>query len=72
MLRKAIASLGSEYDKGGLIDADHDLRYLLVRRKKSGHGHILVYRVHAENVDVLHVLHTAQDWRSKPLDDIEP
>ncbi len=72
MLRKAIASLRSEYDKGGLIDADLDLRYLLVRRKRSGHGHVLVYRVHAETVHVLHVLHTAQDWRSKSFDDIEP
>jgi plasmid stabilization system protein ParE len=70
-LRQAIRSLQTKYEEGGLIAGNRDLRYLLVRRKKKGHGHVVVYRVGEEIVHVLHIFHTAQDWRSKARENFE-
>jgi plasmid stabilization system protein ParE len=42
-----------------------DLRYLMIRRKAHGYGHVVVYRVTDVSVEVLHVFHTAQDWQTR-------
>ena len=46
------------------------LRRLLIRRRSSGHGHIAIYRISAQQIDILYVFHSAQDWQSK-IDDPE-
>ena len=61
-LRRRIADLARGYDRGRGITGHPELRYLLIRRKAKGHGHLAVYRVDDRAVNVLHVFHTAQDW----------
>lgn len=39
-----------------------DLRYKIIRRRSSGHGHVVVFRIASGQVLILHVFHTAQDW----------
>jgi plasmid stabilization system protein ParE len=64
-LKQVIFSLDRSYGAGKAIDSRPDLRYILVRRKPKGHGHLAVYRVSSTAVEVLHVFHTAQDWEPR-------
>jgi plasmid stabilization system protein ParE len=41
------------------------LRYIEVKRRRSGHGHVVVYSLTDDAVQVVHIFHTAQNWRVK-------
>ena len=55
----------AENHRGRVVESRPDLRYMRISRRKRGHGHIVVYRVDADAVNVLYVVHTAQDWQAK-------
>ena len=40
------------------------LRYAVIKRRSSGHGHIVVFRTDWKQLEVLHFFHTAQDWQN--------
>jgi plasmid stabilization system protein ParE len=63
-LKAAIDGLASSYAKGNAVGVRPDLRYILIRRRAKGHGHVVVYQVDREAVHVLHIFHTAQDWKT--------
>ena len=54
-----IERLGSEYQKGRPVGRH---RYMLVKRRSKGYGHIVIYLVSASSVEILEIFHTAQDW----------
>lgn len=56
-----IAKLAVDYDVGRPVAMRPDLRFQIVRRRRRGHGHALVYKFDENEVRLLHVLHTAQD-----------
>jgi plasmid stabilization system protein ParE len=58
----AMDSLVSPSTVGRAIPEYPNFRYLLMRRRSSGHGHLAVFRIAAGQVMVSRVLHTAQDW----------
>lgn len=64
-IKEHIFDLRQREPPGRALAVRPDLRYLLVRRKSSGHGHVVVYRIADIEVHVLHVFHTAQNWQSK-------
>lgn len=64
-LEQHINALSRDYGTGQVVSARPDLRYLIIRRKNRGHGHVAVYRFDDHTVSILHVFHTAQDWRNK-------
>jgi plasmid stabilization system protein ParE len=64
-LADRIAKLAADYSSGTPVDARPDLRYRIVRRRLRGHGHVLVYKFDQNQVRLLHVSHTAQDWDQK-------
>ena len=64
-LRKCIDDLETNYSSGKTVVTRPDLRYAMIRRRASGHGHIVVYKSDETKVNVLHVFHTAQDWPAK-------
>jgi plasmid stabilization system protein ParE len=64
-LADQIAALANNFDRGKRVSTRPDLRYLLIRRRSSGHGHIAVYSHDATEVLILHVFHSAQDWQKK-------
>lgn len=41
------------------------LFYRVIRRRQRGHGHIVVYQVGVNEVVVLHLFHTAQNWQGR-------
>ena len=64
-LEKNINELGKNHPKGKILETRTDIRYILIRRKSKGHGHVAVYNVDNQTVGVLHIFHTAQDWQAK-------
>jgi plasmid stabilization system protein ParE len=49
--------------KGRPVPGRQDLRYLPMKRRSRGHGHLAVYRTGEDAVHILHIFHTAQDWQ---------
>jgi plasmid stabilization system protein ParE len=64
-LKTTIDNLADVLAHGKTVGVRSDLRYLLIRRKAKGHGHVAVYSVDGRAVNVLHVFHSAQDWRGR-------
>jgi plasmid stabilization system protein ParE len=60
-----IDALRDGYDRGKQISSRPELRYILIRQKSRGHGHIAVYKVKESQVRVLYVFHSAQNWQAK-------
>lgn len=50
---------------GTQVSIRPDLWYILIRRRAKGHGHVVVYRFDDQQVSVLYVFHTAQDWQAR-------
>jgi len=65
LLKDAIRSLEVPSAVGKAVPGRPNVYYLLVRRRASGHGHILVYEIPGNQVSVLRLYHTAQDWQAK-------
>jgi plasmid stabilization system protein ParE len=68
-LAEYIAKLATTYAKGKMVGSRPDLRYVVIRRRAKGHGHIVVYNFDDKEVHVLHIFHTAQDWQARLADD---
>jgi plasmid stabilization system protein ParE len=64
-LKICIDKLAVEPQRGRPMSARPDLRYILIRRKSRGHGHVAVYHCTDKEVHILHVFHTAQNWRTR-------
>jgi plasmid stabilization system protein ParE len=64
-LKGRIYDLSWLYMQGKTVIGRPNLRYIIIRRKAKGHGHLAVYRVDDQEVNVLHVFHSAQDWQAK-------
>jgi plasmid stabilization system protein ParE len=63
-LQAAVDSLAKPKVVGRPVDGRPKLRYLLIRRRSGGHGHLAVFQVVGNRVTVLRLFHTAQDWQS--------
>src|SRR4051812_41811784 len=64
-LQSRIARLTREFDRGRLVPGRKDLRYITILRRPKSHGHVAVYAAHGQEILILHVFHTAQNWGSK-------
>lgn len=56
--------LATGYEDGKAVSSRSELRFV-VFRKGRGHGHVAIYRVTTDAVEVLRYQHTAQDWQGK-------
>jgi plasmid stabilization system protein ParE len=68
-LQRHIDALCENHHGGRLIESRPELRYIQIKHRKRGHGHIAVYRVSRNVVNVLHIFHTAQDWQAMLAED---
>jgi plasmid stabilization system protein ParE len=64
-LIRRIGVLGTDYQKGQVVSTRPDLRYLPIKLKSRGHGHVVVYGIDERAVSILHIFHTAQDWQTR-------
>jgi plasmid stabilization system protein ParE len=68
-LKRDIYDLAHRHGQGHVASVRPDLRYIIIRRKAKGHGHVAVYRTDDKDVSVLHVFHTSQDWQALLADE---
>lgn len=64
-LLNTIERLGAEPLMGAEVSEYPGLRRFLAKRRAKGHGHIVFYRIVEERLEVIHLFHTAQDWRNR-------
>ena len=64
-LKQRILGLDRNCQRGQVVSHRLDLRYMLLRRRSRGHGHVAVYSFDDREVRVLHIFHTAQDWPAR-------
>lgn len=64
-LERQIDALGENHSRGRIVESRPELRYIRIKQRIRGHGHIAVYLVDTDAVNILHIFHTAQDWQAK-------
>jgi plasmid stabilization system protein ParE len=69
-LDQQIYNLGTAAKNGKIVESQPRLRYLLIKRRRGGHGHIAVYYVAANEIVVAHVFYTAQNWQTKLVETV--
>jgi plasmid stabilization system protein ParE len=57
--------LATTYFKGKPVPSMPRLSYIVIRRRRNGHGHLAVYELIDDVIQVLHFYHSAQDWQTK-------
>lgn len=65
LLRRGIDALATTYLSGKSVSTRPDLHYILIRRRSRGHGHLVVFSFDQNEVRVLNLFHTAQDWQNR-------
>ena len=68
-LERHIDALSELHPRGKVVETRPEFRYIIIRRKGKGHGHVAVYWFDENRVSVLHVFHTAQDWQTLLADE---
>ncbi|MGC4006314.1 MAG: type II toxin-antitoxin system RelE/ParE family toxin [Pirellulales bacterium] len=64
-LRSRIHLLETQPERGTVTPGCDDLRYLVMRRHARGFGHIAVYEILVDDIMILHVFHTSEDWSER-------
>ena len=62
-LRAETSKLTRYTHPGRQVTKSTNLRYALIRKRRKGHGHLVVFSLHEEKLLVLRYFHTAQDWQ---------
>jgi len=63
-LRSETAKLGDIYFAGKPVPTRPKLSYIIIRRRRGGHGHVAVYELIGGVAHILNYYHTAQDWQT--------
>jgi plasmid stabilization system protein ParE len=45
-----------------------DFKYVTIRRRSKGFGHVVVYEIADNRIIILRYFHTSQDWQNKPIE----
>lgn len=61
-LRQGVLQLTLSPDLGVPVPGRDDYRYKLLKRRRKGHGHLVVYLIDGNALRVLRFFHTAQNW----------
>lgn len=60
-----ITHLSQSPETGTVVDGYPRLRKHLAKRKTRGHGHIIFYETLGDQLVIITILHSAQDWSSR-------
>ena len=64
-LRQHTESLGASPRRSRAVPGHPTRRYLTIRRRTKGHGHVAVFELRSECLHVLDYFHTSQDWLNR-------
>ena len=62
-LRTRAEALTSGHTLGRPVPTRPEFRYINIRRNLHGHGHVCIYRVKDDRVEILRFYHARQDWQ---------
>lgn len=60
-----ITQLAGSPETGPFVEGFPRLRKHLAKRKTRGHGHIIFYETRGDQLVIITILHSAQDWSSR-------
>lgn len=60
-------NLGTEGLQGRHVPDRPNYRYIAIRRRAKGHGHVVVYQVSGNDIIVLDYFLTSQEWTAKEM-----
>ena len=55
-------------DRGLSVPTRPEFKYLTIRKRSKGYGHVVVYETVENRIRVLRYFHTSQDWENKLVD----
>jgi len=61
-LKKRAYELETDYSRGHRVPKYSAYRYVTIKKKSGGHGHVLIYLIQKKEICALYFFHTAQDW----------
>ena len=64
-LKKHILRIVESKNPGKEVPTRDSFRYLVIKRRNRGYGHIIIFQIEEESMLILHYYHTAQDWQTK-------
>lgn len=64
-LNRHIDGLDDSHSKCKEVRGRNAVKYLVILKRLSGHGHVTVFKVVGDVIRVLRVFHTAQDWQNQ-------
>jgi plasmid stabilization system protein ParE len=57
--------LETDFARGRSVASHPELRYQLLRQRRSGHRHVVIYELFPWGVRILRFFHSAQDWSTR-------
>jgi plasmid stabilization system protein ParE len=69
-LERRIDALEHEYERGIRVASRPEFRFVLIRRRSRRRGHLAVYRIKQNRIDILHIFHSAEDWQAKLAEEV--
>jgi plasmid stabilization system protein ParE len=61
--------LATWYFRGKPVPQLPRLSFIVIQRRRKGHGHLAVYELIGDMIQVLNFYHTAQDWQNRLLEE---
>jgi plasmid stabilization system protein ParE len=58
-------ALQLDYLRGQPVPNRPSYRYVTIKKRSKGHGHIVVYEIRETEVFIFYYFHTAQDWQTQ-------
>lgn len=72
LLFRHIRSLSRFPELGESIPEFEGVRRLLIMQRSGGYGHIAIYRIFENSVQILLIFHSARDWETNLNKEINP
>ena len=57
-----------QHIQGRSVPTRPDFKYVTIKPRRKGHGHIVVYEIVEHRIRVLRYFHTSQDWQNKMIE----
>jgi plasmid stabilization system protein ParE len=64
-LKSETLALQSDYQRGRVVPIRPSYRYMTIKKRRRGHGYVVVYEVLETEVHIFYYFHTAQDWMTQ-------
>jgi len=64
-LQNETDKLDTDYLRGRRVPTRPEYRYITIKRRQPGYGHVAIDEIVGDTVKILDYFHTAQNWQAK-------